>query len=98
LSETPSLTIGEQTLVSRSTGLLVAAVRDETVMMHIESGHYYGLDDIGSEIWRRLEAPRRFGELVDGLVADFDADRTVIAEDVRRLLAIMAEHKVVSLS
>ena len=89
--------IGDQTLISRSTGLLVAPVHDETVMMDIESGHYYGLDDIGSEIWRRLEAPRTFGELVDSLAADYEADRAVIAEDVRRLLSQMAEHKVVSL-
>lgn len=91
-------TIDDQTLVSRTSTLLVAPVHDETVMMDIEKGHYYGLDDIGSEIWRRLEAPRRFGELVDSLVADFEADRAVIAQDVRAFLSIMAEHKVVTLA
>jgi hypothetical protein len=87
--------IGENTLIARSTDVMVAAVRDETVMMDAASGHYYGLDDIGSEIWRRLETPCIFAALVDGLAADFDADRAVIAEDVRKLLAMMAEHKVV---
>jgi len=81
----------------RRSGLLAAAVREETVMMDIESGRYYGLDDIGSEIWRRLESPCTFGALVDGLVIDFDAERAVIAEDVRKLLSIKAEHKVVTL-
>jgi hypothetical protein len=89
--------IDSQTLISRSTGLLVAPVHDETVMMAIESGNYYGLDDIGSEIWRRLESPSTFAALVDGLAADYDADRAVIAEDVRKLLAVMAEHHVVTL-
>jgi len=93
-----SLHISDDTLITRNTGLLAAAVHDETVMMDIESGRYYGLDDIGSAIWQRLEAPRRFGTLIDSLVADYDADRAVIAEDVRKLLSIMAEHKVVVLS
>jgi len=93
----PNVPIDDQTLISRSTGLMVAPVRDETVMMEIKSGRYYGLDDIGSEIWRRLESPCKFGELVGGLAADFDADRAVIAEDVRELLSIMAEHNVVTL-
>ena len=93
-----SLHISDDTLITQSTGLLAAAVHDETVMMDIESGRYYGLDDIGSAIWQRLEAPRRFGTLIDSLVADYDADRAVIAEDVRKLLSIMAEHKVVVLS
>jgi coenzyme PQQ synthesis protein D (PqqD) len=91
-------TIGENTLITRRSGLLAAAVREETIMMDIESGQYYGLDDIGSEIWQRLESPRKFGDLIDGLVTEYDADRSVIAEDVRKLLSIMAEHKVVTLS
>ena len=93
-----SLHISDDTLITRNTGLLATAVQDETVMMDIESGRYYGLDDIGSAIWQRLEAPCRFGTLIDGLVAEYDADRAVIAGDVRKLLSIMAEHKVVTLS
>jgi coenzyme PQQ synthesis protein D (PqqD) len=92
-----SLHISDDTLITRNTGLLAAAVHDETVMMDIESGRYYGLDDIGSVIWQRLEAPCRFGALIDGLVADYEGDRAVIAGDVRKLLSIMAEHKVVVL-
>jgi hypothetical protein len=63
-------------------------------MMTVDTGYYYGLDDIGSEIWQRLETPRKFSELVDSLVADYDADRAVIAEDVRMLLTDMAAHGV----
>ncbi len=90
--------IEDRTLISRNQGLLVAPVHDEIVMMDIESGHYYGLDDIGSVIWQRLETPCTFDTLVDGLVTDYDAERAVIAEDVRKLLSTMAEHKVVALS
>jgi hypothetical protein len=45
-----------------------------------------------------LEAPCTFGALVDGLTADYDADRTVIANDVRNLLSEMAAHNVVTLA
>lgn len=89
--------IDDQTTIRRSNSLLVAGVRDETVMMDTESGHYYGLDDIGSEIWRRIEKPSTFGVLVDALVADYDADRATIAADVRALLTQMAKHDVVKL-
>lgn len=89
--------IGEDTLIARSTSVLSAPVRDEVVMMSIESGRYLGLDDIGSDIWRRLETPRTFGALVDGLAADYDADRAVIADDVRKLLLEMAAHDAVKL-
>jgi hypothetical protein len=90
--------IDELTLISRNDSLLTAAVHDETVMMDIPSGYYFGLDDIGSDIWKRLEKPCRFGELVQVLAADYDADRAEIARDVQTLLLQMAEHKVVTLS
>jgi len=90
--------IDGRTLISRSTSLLAAAVHDEMVMMDIPSGRYYGLDDIGSDIWRRLASPCRFGELVRALAADYDADDAVIARDVEKLLSLMADHKAVTLS
>ena len=92
----PAPAIDEHTVINRSGSFLVAPVHDEIVMMDIGSGHYYGLDDIGSVIWQRLEQPQTFGDLIDSLVAEFDADRAVIAADVRKLLAHMAGQKVVS--
>ena len=85
-------------MISRGTAFLVASVHDEVLMMDIERDCYYGLDDIGSDIWRRLESPCRFGAIVDGLTADYDADRAVIAEDLRGLLTVMAARGVVTLA
>jgi Coenzyme PQQ synthesis protein D (PqqD) len=87
--------IGDQTRIHRSDSVLTAAVDKETVMMDIKSGRYVGLDDIASVIWERLETPCTFGHLVDSLVSDYDAERTVIAEDVRQLLTEMAAHGLV---
>jgi len=90
--------IAETTLITRNTRILSAPVHGEIVMMDIESEHYYGLDDIGGVIWQRLEVPLTFGDLIDCLVADYEADPAVIAEDVRKLLSTMAEHKIVTLA
>ncbi len=90
--------ISDETLITRSPDLLTAGIDDETVMMDLANGRYYGLDDIGTVVWQRLEAPRRFADLIDSLAAEYEADRAVIAEDVRKLLSQMAEHKVVTLA
>jgi hypothetical protein len=91
-----SVPIGETTLIHRTASVLTAEIDKQIVMMDVESGRYLGLDDIGSVIWQRLETPRTFGELIDGLAADYDADRSVIADDVRKLLLDMAAHDVVA--
>lgn len=92
-----SIDIGDATRISRSTSLLVAPVNDEIVMMDLQHGLYYGLDDIGADIWARIETPIAFAALIDGLVVDYDAERGRIEGDVRKLISIMARHKVVLL-
>ncbi len=92
----PALT--DETRISRSAAVLTAEVDGEIVMMSIEQGRYFGLDDIGSDIWKRLEQPCSFHALIDRLVADYDADRATIAADVEALLGRMAAQDVVRLA
>jgi hypothetical protein len=90
--------IDATTLISRSPSVLTAEVDGEIVMMSIEQGRYFGLDDIGSDIWKRIESPCSFGTLIDGLAADYEADRATIVADVQSLLGLMAEQDVVRLT
>jgi hypothetical protein len=90
--------IADLTVISRSPSVLAAEVGSEIVMMSIEQGRYFGLDDIGSDIWKRIEPPCSFAALIDGLAADYEADRATIAADVQALLDRMAEQDVVRLT
>jgi hypothetical protein len=90
--------IANGTLISRSPSVLAAEVQGEIVMMSIEKGQYFGLDDIGSDIWKRIEPPCSFAALIDGLAAAYDADPTTITNDVRLLLDQMAAQDVVRLA
>ena len=94
-STDPTSVITDATILTRSPTVLAAEVDGEVVMMSIERGHYFGLDDIGSDIWKRLEPPCSFSALIDGLAADYEADRATIAADVRVLLdGMLADHVV----
>ena len=70
--------IADAAIVSRSPSVLTAEVDGEIVMMNIEQGRYLGLDEIGSDIWKRIEPPCSFATLIDGLAADYEADRSTI--------------------
>ena len=89
--------IADATVISRSPSVLTAEVDGEVVMMSIEQGRYFGLDNIGSDIWKRIDPPCSFGDLVDGLAADYNADRAIIASDVRQLLDEMLKQNVITL-
>jgi hypothetical protein len=90
--------IVDAAIVSRSPSVLTAEVDGEIVMMSIEQGRYYGLDDIGTDIWKRIEPPCSFATLIEGLATDYDADRATIKTDVQNFLGHMVEHDVVRLT
>jgi hypothetical protein len=97
-SNETSAAIADGTMISRSPSVLAAEVQGEIVMMSIEKGQYFGLDDIGSDIWKRIDPPCSFAALVEGLAGAYEADRTTITNDVRVLLDKMAAQDVVRLA
>ena len=97
-SSQPAGAIADATIVSRSPSVLTAKMDGEIVMMSIEQGCYFGLDHIASDIWKRIEPPCSFAALIDGLAADYEADRTTIVTDVQSLLCHMVERDIVRLT
>ncbi|HYH21262.1 MAG TPA: PqqD family peptide modification chaperone [Azospirillum sp.] len=90
---TPSL--DRSARVQRVADVLSAEVDGEAVLMSIEKGFYFGLDDIGSDVWRRLEEPVGVAALAAALAEDYDGDPAVIEHDVIALLTDMAANGLV---
>lgn len=62
----------EPTAVLRRSNDHVSAPLDEwLVMMDIDAGKYYLLDDVAAYLWTRLEEPTPVSELVSGLCAQY---------------------------
>jgi hypothetical protein len=58
--------------VVRTSDAITAAVAEELVMMDVETGTYYGLNNVGAEIWRLLESPTSTEDLCTALMHSFD--------------------------
>ena len=69
----------------------------ETIMMSIENGEYYGINSIGSRIWKLLETPQVASEICDTLLPDYDVTREQCAKDVLLFLNKMAEKGVIKI-
>ncbi len=90
----PSLT----SLVRWSDDQLAATVDQEVVILSVERGSYYGLDDIGSEIWQRLANAVRVDALCASLAEKYDADQATIERDVLHLLEKLSAEGLISVT
>ena len=68
-ADEPELTAGAT--VRRSDRQVSCRIDDETVLMHLETGLYFGYDPVGSRVWELLEQPITVGALCDRLVAEY---------------------------
>lgn len=63
-----------------------ADLAEESVILSMRDGQYYGLSGVGHLIWRRLAAPVSVAELAGAVAAEYDVDHDVAERDILRLL------------
>lgn len=71
------------------------AVADETVILHLGNGTYYGLDPIGARLWEAIQAGESPASVCEGLLATYDVEPDRLAEDLRTLLADLAANDLI---
>lgn len=54
----------------------------EAVILSLESGDYYGLDEVGAQIWQLIKQPRSVAEIRDLITAEYDVDSTQCERDI----------------
>ena len=80
---------GSEDRLSRVQNLLSTELDQETVLMSIDAGAYYGLEGPARSIWEILETPLTFSALVDRLVEEYQVSPETCAADLERFLSEM---------
>jgi hypothetical protein len=71
----------------RAHEILSTELDQETVLMSIDAGAYYGMGDTARSIWEKLATPITFSDLVDALVEEYEVPREACAADLQGFLA-----------
>jgi hypothetical protein len=78
----PDPTLESQMRVRRKDDVLDTEIDKETVMMDINKGRYFRLNEMGTRIWTELAQPVVIGDLCDRLTAEFNAPPEQCREEV----------------
>jgi hypothetical protein len=73
-------------------------VGGEAVILHLDEGVYYGLNEVGARVWQLVQKPLTLAEIVDAIVAEYEVERGQCLSDIQQLVAGLAEHKLVIVS
>jgi hypothetical protein len=94
LAETPIL---NDTKIIHSADAVACDLGDETAILHLETGIYFGLDAVSSRIWTLLSEEISLQQLVSQLLQVYDVSRERCESEVIDLLATLAEYRLIEI-
>ena len=62
----------------------------EAAVLHLGSGLYYGLNDLGARVWALIQEPCRVHDLADTILREYDVDRARCEKDLTTFLAALS--------
>ena len=68
---------------------------NEIVVMDVNEGAYYVLNEVGARVWTMIQTPKQVGELVAALTEEYDVPADLCAQEVLELLADLASRKLI---
>ncbi len=59
---------------------------DETLLLNLDTGYYYTLDELGGLIWEMLIEQHDQEKIVERIVSEYEAERKSVESDLKTLL------------
>jgi hypothetical protein len=81
------VTLNDRVAIPES--VIAREVDGETVLLNLDTGVYFGLDAVGTAIWRAIKDDGRLIQAAEAVERDYDVDPAVAREDLLRLIAEM---------
>ncbi|MFN3552105.1 MAG: PqqD family protein [Novosphingobium meiothermophilum] len=79
-----------------SEDVVAREVGEETMLLDLASGTYFGLNPVGGRFWQLLEEGRSAAEARDCLLEEFDVDPTTLDADLGDLLDQLAQRGLIA--
>lgn len=89
------LSLNSQVVVAKD--VVSCDLQGETAILNMKDGVYYGLDEVGTSIWKLIQEPRRVSEILRIILEEYDVERDVLMEDLMELLHQLMDNELVKI-
>ncbi len=72
--------------ITLSPDVISQEVSGETVLLDLESEHYFGLDEVGTRIWQLAKETSDLEAIYQTLLAEYDVSENRLQQDLDNLL------------
>lgn len=80
------------TKLTPSDDAMVRTVGNESVILDLASGKYFGLDPVGTRLWQLLSQGRSFEQACTELLGEYEVEEAQLRRDAQKLIADLLAH------
>ena len=73
-------------------------LEDEVAILHLKSGIYFGLNEVGAWIWRLIQEPRTVAAIREAVLAEFEVEPAACQADLQALLRDLDHNQLITVS
>jgi hypothetical protein len=66
--------------------VLAQQAKDTLVLLNLDSGKYYALEEVGGRVWQLCDGTRSVSEIISTLCDEYDAPSDLVETDVMELI------------
>ena len=89
--------ISTNTQVKASNDQVSCELAEETAILDMKTGIYYGLDPVGARIWELIQQPTAVSDVVAQILDEYDAEEEQVTQDVILLLSQLQERELIEI-
>ena len=82
-------------IVTIPSQVMARQVGNESVILDLSSGTYYGLDPVGARIWQLMTEGQTLAQVCETMLAEYEVTREAIERDVLALVQTLADKQLV---
>ena len=88
--------IGPLSQPAHATKVIAQKAKDLLVLLDLDTGEYYNLDEVGTRIWELCDGARTVSEIALRISEEFEASGETVERDVVKFLEELVQDKLVS--
>lgn len=85
------------TLVEQNSSIDAADLNGEKVMMNLDLGQYFALNEVGSRIWEIMNEPISVNDIISKLLDEYSVDSETCKNTVLKFLESMNDAELINI-
>ncbi|MCA9901385.1 MAG: PqqD family protein [Ardenticatenaceae bacterium] len=83
--------MNKDSILQRAESVTFEVVADEAILIDINTGTYFSLNEVGTEFWEMLDGVQTIAQHADAIAAKYEVESGMVVDDLLELANEMAK-------